>query len=153
MTDVPEPILAPAELVARVEQGWAAFRALVDRVARNGGLERNTETGWPAKAVAAHVAAWHEQATGRLGEWRATGRIPPVPDVDAFNAQVAERTAGDAPESVLARLDASYPPLLSALRALSEADLQAHRHLLGYIVAANTFGHYEEHLAELDALT
>ncbi|HYM83990.1 MAG TPA: maleylpyruvate isomerase N-terminal domain-containing protein [Candidatus Dormibacteraeota bacterium] len=156
MTDSPlDPMGRPvptttADLVGRVEEAWAWARPAVERVARDG-LDRPTSTGWTYRALALHVAAWHELTVERLGAWLATAERPAGVDVDAFNASVARQAASTSDEEVLRRLDASYATFLDLVRGLPTERLGELDAWPVVVVAANSYGHYEEHSAELGA--
>lgn len=142
--------LTPPDLAARVEEGWAVTRDAIARLAE-AGLDRSTAAGWTYRALALHLAAWHEQTIRRLGYWQATGERPAPVDIDAFNAEVAAEAATLRDDEVLARLDASHEAFLAAVLALPAERLGELDWWPVGVVAGNSYGHYAEHAEELGA--
>lgn len=140
--------LTPGDLAARVEEGWQPARAAIARLATDG-LGRPTPVGWTGRALALHVAAWHELTIRRLASWRDTGERPAGVDVDDFNAKVAEEAASSGDAEVIERLDASYAAFLGTVRALPADRLADLDWWPVGVVAANSYGHYAEHAEEL----
>ena len=138
-------------VLARMDDTFQEFRDAVARLAERD-FERSTEAGWTVKAMVAHVAAWHGQATARLEALRTTGRRDDDPDVDSFNARITEEAATRSAAEVVADLGASYARLRAETAQLDDARLvEADRWALTTI-EANTFDHHPEHTAELQAV-
>lgn len=138
-------------LLRRMDAAWAEFSARADAAPR-GAWDRETSAGWALRAMLSHIAAWHEATTYRLHRFAATGRPQPKlePDDDRFNARVAEETADRTPEQVRRSLHGSYERLREAVDGQPvELDPGG---WIEAVVAGNCYGHYEEHLSEIDEL-
>lgn len=137
-----------ADLVARIEAEWAAFREAVRHVGRARMAERVGE--WTYRDVVLHIAAWMESVPGWLAEIRGGGdpwKGFDAKTVDEFNARAvaARRLVG--PEAALDELDTAYRRLLAEARGLSDDEARDRR--VHAIFAWCTYLHFEEHYAEL----
>jgi hypothetical protein len=115
-------------------------------------MARRTPAGWTYRDLVAHVAAWEVEAARRLRALRDRAALPPRmtdADVDAFNARVVEEHRLVGAEAVVDELDAAHRVLVALVRGFPD-DLLADPRAQTWI-AANTFSHYPEHRAELDA--
>jgi Mycothiol maleylpyruvate isomerase N-terminal domain len=141
------------ELLDRVDTSWAWFRDLVE-MARGRGVQSRTNAGWTIGAMLAHVAAWHDATAYRLHRYAAAGRPQPKveEDDDSFNARIAEEAAGLADDRIIANLDASFSRFRTAVEALSPAQLTTDDGWARAVVAGNSYDHYPEHGAELEAV-
>ena len=147
------PILAKDDLLARIDEGWREFRARVRHVGREG-MSRRTTAGWTYRDLLAHVAAWEEEAARGLRALREGGEIPRFGTdaaVDAFNARAIEERRLVGAEAIVDELEAAHRTLVALVRDLRPELVPDPR--LQRWVAGNTFGHYAEHAAELDAGT
>jgi carboxymethylenebutenolidase len=147
-----------ADLVDRIEQGWAELQATWAGLP-DAALTRRGPAGWSIKDHIGHVTFWEnwllrsiidgepaEAVTGIAAETLA--------DIDAVNAIAAARTAEQPLATVLRESATTHEALLTRLRAQPlSAWLQPRfpddpdeRPLLLWI-AGNTWGHYEEHIA------
>jgi hypothetical protein len=135
------------ELVRRVEEGWRSFRAAVD--AARGDLRVTTPSGWTRLGMLGHVAGWQEVTLPLLDEWQRTGTVPAAPDEDEFNARASADAERDGEEATLRGLDDSYAALLDAVRHLPSERLGDNDGWPAGVVAGNTYGHWQEHEAEL----
>ena len=138
------------ELLIQVDRGWVDLERRVRRLPIDA-YERPTATGWSLKAMLAHIAAWHDATTHRLYRFLATGREQPmvVEDDDAFNATVVEETADRSAEQVRRSLYRSFERLREVLGEVPP-DLDGSGWIAA-VAAGNSYGHYPEHLPELDA--
>jgi hypothetical protein len=116
--------------------------------------------GWSVKDTLAHLGVWQRRALDMIDPVEPP-RVPGVPasginddNLDAFNAQTYA-VSKDLPLSeALATFRESYRQLLEVTQRLSEADLihvVAGDSRCWQIIAANTYWHYPEHLAAIQA--
>ena len=97
-----------------------------------------------------HIRVWHDLTVQRLRHFRETGEQPPSPgDEDTINAQAAADADVRSRAMILAGLDASYERLVEEIRQLRDEQLTDHEGWPVAVVAGNTWGHYEEHRADL----
>ena len=148
MTSTGQPLVA--ETLARMDEGWAAFHRRVHALPSQL-LEHHIADGqWTRKQMLAHVAAWHELTVTRLSGLVTTGEPQDVPGEDGeINARAARGAIGRTTGEVLLDLDHSYRQLRRKVASLLDADLAAHDSWAAAVIAGNTYGHYEEHLADL----
>lgn len=148
------------ELVERVDDGWRRFREAARHVGR-AGMSGPTGSGWTYHDLFAHIAGWQDLTARRLAVLRATGRfpgpgdegavgIPAFANADELNARLISSHRLVGPEALIDELDTTFRSLRSELVQLSEAQLHANEDELIAVVAGNTYGHYEEHAAELE---
>lgn len=173
------PATSKDTLLARMDKGWAAFRGPMLALGARG-LRERTPVGWTYAEMLAHVRAWHELSSRRLRTYATTGATEP-PDgeaaravlaevglapgrvdalarewsTDGFNAAVAEAARSAPAHGFLPAVFASFKPLRDAVAALTEEQIRAHvadgRPFVEALIEGNTYGHYAEHQAELDA--
>jgi ribulose-5-phosphate 4-epimerase/fuculose-1-phosphate aldolase len=139
------PVTAPALLVLE-RDGHRRWQALV---ARHAPEERRGSDGWRLLDVVAHVAAWHRFAVARLGTIERR-EAPASVDADAFNADVLAAARGRAWEDVLAEAAVAHEAFLEAIRSAPAWVLSEREGFGAFVVAANGFGHYEEHLRDFE---
>ena len=140
------------ETLDRMDEAWTTFR---DRVRRLPGeqLERPIGGGaWSRKQMLAHISTWHDLAIGRLAGYSETGVPSAEPDdEDMVNARAARAAAGRPTGEVLLAMEDSYRRLRREVGRLSDAQLTAHDDWAAAIIGGNTYGHYADHLDDLEA--
>jgi hypothetical protein len=140
------------ETLRLVDQAWAAFRAAVERFPSERMDERLTEKGWTRKQMLAHVAAWHDLTADRLVALVNTGHVAPFDqDTDAFNAAVARRAVGKTLGEILKDMDGTVTRLRRQMARLTDAQLAEDDWFAAFVIGGNTYGHYDEHRADLQA--
>ena len=97
-----------------------------------------------------HLAVWHELTVERLRAYQRTGQRPAGIDSDVVNAEAMHTAAGRTREQLLADLDASFSALRAEVAQLRDEQLPQFDFWPGGVVVGNTFGHYEEHRADLE---
>ena len=136
-----------AELVQRLRDGWRPLRRAIGRI--GGPLTITTNAGWSTKAMLSHLAGWLDFTLSELPN-RLEGRRGPTPDEAEHNAREARGAESKSAHEVVRRLDASYSAVFEFLKARPVDDAPA----IGVVrlVAGTTYGHFAEHLAELEPL-
>ena len=149
MTDRPAPTTV-AEVRRQADEGWSWFRAAVHGLTEDAWEDPVPSGGWTRRKMLNHIRVWHDLTAGRLRHFRETGERPPSPgDEDAINAAAAADADLRSRANILAGLDASYERLLEEISQLRDVELAAHEGWPVAVVAGNTWGHYEEHRADL----
>jgi hypothetical protein len=136
----------PAELLAKMREGWRPFRRALNRLGLSA-LSETTPSGWTYKGMLGHVAYWMEKLAEELPN-RLEGRRSASPDEKAENAREAEESKLRTAHEVVERLDQAYKQvvdLVSALSADRELNFLALRLLVG-----ETYGHFVEHVGEVE---
>jgi Mycothiol maleylpyruvate isomerase N-terminal domain/Protein of unknown function (DUF1706) len=137
----------PADLLAKMREGWRPFRRAVNRVGLSA-LSETTPFGWTYKAMLSHVANWMEKLKAEMPN-RLAGRRGPFPDVDTENAREAEASKSRSAHEAVERLDAAYKGVVDLVTALPpdrEIDFLAVR-----LVVGETYAHFVEHGGEIEA--
>ena len=137
-----------ASLLARVDASWSDFRPLLGEL-REGHLDRSVAGGWTVRHVLAHLVAWHDDAATRLAQFHATGAMTPQPDVDPFNEQVAARAGDTSLPRLVTDLERSFRRLRDETARLRDGQLLMGDGWAATEIAANTWEHYEDHVADL----
>ncbi len=144
---------APAtvrETVAVMDTAWVAFRDSAARFPAERMDEHLTDGGWTRKQMLAHISAWHDLTTERLGKFAIGGKpVPLEVDEDTINARVARQAIGKTAGEVLKDMEATYNKLRRRLLGMTDAQLAAHRAWAVGIIAGNTHDHYAEHMADI----
>jgi hypothetical protein len=149
--------MTSAELLAKVDEGWQAFREEVRSIGR--AMDEPTGGGWTYRDLIAHFAAWQDLTARRLRRMRETGTYPgaadpalgvqPFKNDDEFNARVTAGHRLVGAEALLDELDAAYRAVRTEIAKLTDDQINANDGFAVAIVRGNTWGHYEEHAAEL----
>jgi hypothetical protein len=137
----------PSELLGKMREGWRPFRRALSRVGLSA-LSETTPSRWTYKAMLAHIANWMEKLEAEMPN-RLVGRRGPFPDVDAENAREAEASKSRSAHETVERVHTAYKnvvDLVTALPADRDIDFLAVR-----LVVGETYGHFVEHGAELEA--
>jgi hypothetical protein len=136
----------PAELLAKMREGWRPFRRAVNRLGLSA-LSETTPSGWTYKGMLGHVANWMEKLATELPN-RLEGRRGAFPDEKAENAREAEESKLRTAHEAVERLDQAYQrvvDLVSALPANRDLSFLGLRLLVG-----ETYGHFVEHVGEIE---
>lgn len=105
--------------------------------------------GWTHKDVVAHVAAWHAFAVRRLRQIE-LGEPRESVDGDALNAHVKAHIEGVPWATVLNEAKQAYTAFLAAIEAAPTAVLEGDDGCGTFVITANGFGHYAEHLRDCE---
>ena len=139
-----------AETLARMDAGWSTFRTRVHALPSQLLDQRLGQASWTRKQMLAHVGTWHDRTVEALSSLTETGRLPGEPEeTDAINARAARAAVGRTNGEILFSLDDSYRHVQRAVARLTDDVLLAHDGWATAMIAGNTYGHYEEHLADL----
>ena len=112
--------------------------------------ERLSDGGWTRKQMLAHIAAWHDLAHDRLGKLITTGKSTPLTESDdAINARVARQATGRSAGEVLKEMEMTFNRLRRQLARLTDEQLEADEGWAVYVIAANTYEHYDEHRGDI----
>jgi len=138
-------------VLARMDEGWSAFIHGVQALPPQRIEEKLGEHAWTRKQMLAHIAVWHDLASDRLMGFGESGApVPHDEEEDVVNARAARIAEGRTTGEVLLGLDESYRRLRREVARLSNDQVAAHEGWATRMVADNTFGHYGDHLADLD---
>jgi uncharacterized protein (TIGR03083 family) len=143
-----------AAFFAREAAAWERLQQLLD------GLEPDTlarpgacGAEWSVKDVLNHVAAWQEAALRVAGDLRAGrwGRLGP--SVERFNVEQHAADRDRPLDETLQRLQFTRAALLQLLVQVDETTLlnEYGRQAVGWWAKWTTYGHYEQHLNDLEA--
>ena len=135
-------------IIDRIERGYADVVRLYRSVPVTKIGEANLSNGWSVKDMLAHLAAWEWRCASLLMESH-TSNVPlkVEPDVEALNQEFyRERKEWDW-EEVEHDFRAAHRALLEAIQSLPPDRLSSN--FIQEAIAAETWEHYAEHLAEL----
>jgi hypothetical protein len=139
-----------AETLARMDEGWSAFRDRVYALPRQALEGRIGSGSWTRKQMLAHIATWHERTVEALTWLTETREVPAVTDdTDTINARAARAATGRTTGELLFSLDDSYHHVHRIVARLTDADLSAHDGWATLMIAGNSYDHYAEHLSDL----
>lgn len=138
----------------RMDEAWEAFHTRV-RALPTEQLEVSLGEGaWTRKQMLAHITTWHDRTVERLARFGESGEAVDLPDgedEDAVNARSARSAVGRTTGEIVLGIGDSYRRLRREVARLSDEQLAANDGWAASIIAANTFDHYPEHLADLEA--
>jgi hypothetical protein len=138
-----EERLSKAGAIAKADAAWADWRAFLVGEAAAGRAELTGSDGWTLAEAAAHVTRWQGWAVDRI-RGILVGEKAERLDIDGKNAAWAKEDRGVGFAAALERMDGAWSALRKAAIAVPEAKW---RRLISAVFAANTWEHYEEHLA------
>ena len=140
----------------RMDDGWAAFSERVSALRGEQLTTRLGEGAWTRKQMLAHITTWHELTTDRLLRFVESGEpvgLPGEESEDAINARTARASEGRTTGEIVIAMTDTHRRLRRTVATLTDAQLAAHDGWASAVIAGNSFGHYEEHLADLDPAT
>ncbi|TMC05874.1 MAG: hypothetical protein E6J35_03415 [Chloroflexi bacterium] len=143
------PAISKSDLLAKVDHGYVASRAVVDALPPER-FDEQLPSGWSLKEVVAHHAAWEGTVPSRIERVLHGDGVDPKWEgsVDDFNRRAAADVKDMSVADVLARWTAAHAKVVEILRSFEGRDVPK---LATDIVEWNTSGHYPDHFADLDA--
>lgn len=136
----------------RMDEGWNAFHDRVSSIPTERLANRIADDSWTLKQMLAHITAWHDLAVERLGKFASSGEPAEFEEhEDVVNARAARAAEGRTVGEILLAMADSYRRLRREVGNLSDEQLAAHEGWASDMVGVNTWGHYEDHLADLAA--
>ncbi len=148
------------EIIEQIEQSHAALEAALAKLDAAQMTTPALPGGWSVKDALAHLSVWHRRALDILDPMEPP-RVPAIPpsgieedQIETLNARFYADHKDEPLPEVLANFRESYRQLLAATQRMSDADLNAP--LAGggsqwEVIAGNTYDHYPEHLAAIQA--
>lgn len=142
------PVISKSDLIAKVEHGYVATRAVLDALP----AERWDEAlpaGWTLKEMVGHLA-YCEGIVPPFVESRRSGVAQPsAGTVDEQNAKAAADAKQLTREEVLKQLESAHLRVLELVRSLTDDELADDRIIEK--LAGDTYEHYPDHYADLGA--
>ncbi|HXG42685.1 MAG TPA: DinB family protein [Dehalococcoidia bacterium] len=136
------------ELVAMVDAEWRGLMALLDGLPEEAMLRPGAVGRWSARDLLCHIATWEEeflQAAPVILEGRP---LPRYGSIDAFNARDMERWQGLSLAEAWQRARETHRRLLECLQTLPHVPGRTESRLRRRL-RWDTWGHYQEHAAQL----
>jgi len=138
------------ELLRRVDAGKAWLDERLAELPEET-LDDPVSGGWTRRQMLRHLTVWHALTIERLRDYQRTGERPGMAQTaDEINAGAMKSAAGRSREELLSDLDASFNELRAEIARLRDEQLPEHDFWPGGVVVGNTFGHYDEHRADLE---
>jgi hypothetical protein len=138
-----EERLSKAAAITKGDATWKDWRAFLVGEAAAGRAELKGSDGWTLAEAAAHVTRWQDWAVARIRGILAAEKAERL-DIEGNNAAWAKADRGVAFEPALEKMDSAWSELRKAAVAVPHSKW---RRLINAVFAANTWEHYEEHLA------
>jgi hypothetical protein len=139
------------ETLSRMDEGWAAFRDRVHALPSEQLELRLGDGAWTRKQMLAHIATWHDLTVERLGGFSESG-VPAGLDEheDVINARAARAAEGRTTGEILQTMEDSFRRLRREVARLTDPQLTAHDGWAAAVIAGNSYGHYLDHLPDLN---
>lgn len=150
------------ELLANIQRERAALDDLLTPLDDHAMLAPARNDGWTAKDILAHLTAWEQRLLRWTERWRETGD-PGRPEVGVTWAgfdSLNERDHVAAKEKSVADVrgvaSESFVAVARKVEAMSDDELAVSPETAdgpswSWIIGANTYRHYREHRAEMEA--
>ena len=146
------------KLIEAITTGRRKFEDTLSQLDEDKMTLPGLESGWSVKDVLVHIQVWEARMVRWLGDSQ-RGEIPQMlppgmtwDDLDQMNEETYLENRDKPLTDVLAEFHQSFPQALDMVKGISEVDLIDPDRFewregkpLWFIVAANTFWHYEEH--------
>jgi hypothetical protein len=146
------------QLIEAITAGRKKFEATLSQLDEDQMTTPVLESGWSVKDVLAHIHVWETRMVQWL-EVSQRGEIPQMlppgmtwDDLDTMNEETYLQNQDRSLSEVRAEFQQSFPKALDMVKSISEEDLIDPDRFewregkpLWFIVAANTFWHYDEH--------
>ena len=169
MTDDPahEPVTTE-NLLRHLDEGWAALQAYLGPLAEAQIAGPTDAEGWTVKDHLMHIVRCEKGMLAMLdkkpyGEGLGVDPALWEADIDEQNAVMKEEDEGKSVGEVRQALRDSHERMRAKLASLTDADLVLPRRHFGsssagedpiiWTIVGNTYGHYEEHLPWMKAIT
>ena len=135
------------ELLDREASSWGALLAAVARVPEDRRTDPGVVPGWSVADLVWHCGYWADDAARRIGSIAAGTPEPEEPEAvwQRTNDEVAEQSKAMSWEEVVARSEAARDRIRAVLSSLREIPPAAESEFVD-----ETFGHYDEHTAEIE---
>jgi DinB family protein len=142
------------QLLKRLDKAWGAFKASYAGLS-DAQLTAPGVTGqWSVKDMIAHVTWWEEEALKHLPLILTGGRPPRYSTqyggIDAFNAQMTERTRGLSLSDVLRQLEDTHRRLIDYVHSAPEEQFTRETRFRRRL-RLDTYGHYPKHAEAIRA--
>ena len=154
-----------ADLLARIQQEWSALMQSIAGLSDEQ-MSMPDPGGWSIKDNLAHLTAWEQLMLRSYLQGQPAHDVMHIDaatletaDEDSINAILFERNRHRPVADVLAGLRRSHEQVTAKLEQMSFADLMKprfaddpeRRPLVGWVIG-NTYDHYREHRAAIEAL-
>jgi len=150
------------ELLEMVTDGRSQFTSLINKIPEDRMLEKGVESDWSIKDILAHISSWEVKMSQAFSELQKSNDPPDWPTTDeavhALNADFYTANQNKSLKQVLSAYETSYEQALAVTKAMPESDLfdldrfdWRQGRPLWWMVAGNTFGHYEDHIPNSEA--
>jgi hypothetical protein len=147
--------ISKKDLIGKIKENRTILESLISNIPESD-MSTPVEGDWTVKDIFSHIIAWEQNMIRWMNITLAGGAPDDFPEtreaVDALNEFQFQRDKGNDLDDVLSHLSTSYAQSLSFAEkvdefAINDADVFAWREgrPLWYIIAANTYWHYEEH--------
>lgn len=153
-----------AELLAAIDTEHERLTATLSGLTDEQLVQPGVESDWSVKDVLAHITWWEQWMVQKLDALARGDKIPQLlrPDEDQetglarLNSDIFAAGRDRPLAEVRADFDRSFQQALAAVAALAEHDIFDPQGLGGglneapvYLIASNTYEHYEEHSATI----
>ena len=139
------------DTLARMDKGWAAFHGRVTALPTEQLAPRIGEGQWTRKQMLAHITTWHDLTVDRLSRFAESGEPQELSEhEDVINARAARAAEGRTTGEILLAMADSFRRLRRQVSTLTDAQLGANEGWAAAIIAGNSYGHYAEHLPDLE---
>jgi hypothetical protein len=162
-----ESQLTKVDLIAKIETAWTQMNDALEQLSEAQLLQLDPTTGWSVKDHLIHLALWEQGIVAllqRQPRWAAMGvdeAAVAATDMDGLNDILVAQNKQRPLAEVLAAFRQAHQQMLAVLTDMSEADLyRSHADyipggredpIIGWVMG-NTFEHYEEHQAWIEAM-
>jgi hypothetical protein len=136
------------QLLKQLDKSWTAFKESYAGLSDSQLSEPGVTGDWSVKDMIAHVTWWEEEALKHLPLIIKGGRPPRYSiqygGIDAFNAQMTERTRSLSLSDVLRQLDETHHRLIDYVKSVPEEPFTRETRFRRRL-RLDTYSHYPKH--------
>lgn len=147
-----------SDLLANLTSGRARLEAALSRIDEERMPLIVLHGEWSVKDLIGHLGYWEGVVVSLFAMLRAGKTPEPFTDVDVLNAQVLSQSRKQSLSELRRQEKTAYQKILALIDEASEQELFNINHFPGAngrpfesFISDNTYGHYAEHLPELNA--
>lgn len=142
------PVISKSDLLAKIEHGYVASRAVLDALPAER-FDEALPAGWTLKEMVGHLAYWEDTVPEFVESLRTGAARESAGTVNEQNAKAAASAKDLSRDDVLKRWDDAHARVTKMVRSLNDDELADARIIEK--LAGDTVDHYPDHFADLGA--
>lgn len=131
------------DILQDISKSWLDLVKAIKSLSDDEILRPATVDDWSVKDIMAHITFWEGRIIHRIGLLERGENPPDTDDFETINQQEATKSRSASLDDVRAQFDAMHDQVMNILEVTPVLSRD--------LVEGNTYGHYNEHLADIRA--